>query len=1018
VSPGDTSITLAAFAPALNGNQVDQLNSVTIENPAGADSSDISRLQLWVDRNGDDLWESTDSLLTDFSFDNGTWVASSLNLNVATNPPTLLIMGDIADSATSGRAIEFYLSQNGCQYTSNNDGPRDSAMNIGNKFTISRSGLSIAYSLDASTYSVGQSIPLHLTVTNLVDSTIDGVSGLIVGLSDSSVVTEDSGSTGPVSLAAGGSADFTVYYTASSVGTNSWQVRAVAPGIGEYSAILQTNSITVQSAPSQMRAQLINSIPASVTRGQTNVFPLSVKLTHLDTSVTTASIRMDSLTLHLETGSGTPCPASSVFTRMVLLNGYQTLAIIDAVPSQSGVTFVFDQPVLLAPGAFRSLSLLVDIDSTASVNSFDIAVASASDLICVDNNTDLPVAYQAGVSFPMKTASCDIDDPSQEMMVSGTSLLPAAVNYGQLDAPVERFHFRHPGASGSSQIQLTAITVAFSDDGGTQIFPSDAFTAIRVKRQQTTVAELTTFDPDSNQVHIPLNSPLTLSSGNEDSLRICVDIRSSSSLTGFSMIVDDSTAFVVRDLSSGSLVEAISDTAALATGNVFPINSGIAAFHQPSASPSMCIQSLLPSSIISGADSLGLLRFTFAYPSDTSLSPVRIRAISINVLDSVGKPLYPNDLFDQVGCRVNGGSIRYEQYIQLYNGAVKFNLSDTGVVLTPGGNVTVDLIADIEAAVPYDNFVFLIGSEGAFSVEDYTDTTREVAPQFAAACESSYPVMTPVTRIYLPAGSPRLISNQLPVQVISRGQKNVGLFESQMAYTGTTPEGDILLSRLSGKLLRHSESGYSSAGASALFDSVSLIIDDQIVAVDTVLDGDSVVLTLPSPMLLEFGTTKTFRLVGDVKTNAPMGNYLISVEDSTNLDISDDYLQTRLYPTLVDGAFPLRGIELSIAGSGLEGSFVNFPNPFNPSRGEETTIGFVLPEDAYVDIDLYTITGDFVKTVADHLFKAAGAHQDVSWSGTNDVGADVLPGTYFCTITAHYVSGKSETYRRKVAVLR
>ncbi len=1018
ITPGDTAITLAAFAPALNGDQVDQITSLTIENGSDADSSDIRNLRLWLDRNADDTWEETDSLVAAFSFVNGSWVVSPLSLTVSGTAPALMVVGDIADSAASGRAIHFYLPLNGCRYASDNDGPRDSALTIGNKFTISRSGLSIAYSLDGYTYSVGQTVPLTLTVTNLLDTTIGDVSGAVIALSDSSVVTQDSGSTGPVSLGGGESTEFTLYYTASSVGTNMWQVRAEAPSIGENSAIIQTEPILVQSAPTQMRAQLINSIPTSVTRGQTNLFPLSVKLTHLDTASTTASIRMDSLTLHIETGTGTPCPASNVFSRMVLFNGYQTLAVIDSIPDQPSITLKFTQSVMLSPGAFKSLSLLVDIDSAASVNSFDIVIASASDLICVDNNTDLVVPYSGSVSFPMKTASCDIDDPSQEMMIAGISLLPPHVNYGQQDVPVERFYFRHPGTSGSSQIQLTSIALNFYDTLGNAITPSGIFSAVRIKRQQSVVAELTSFDPDSTRIHVPLNTPLTLSPGNVDSLRVCVDVDPAVSIGGFSLTVPDSTAFVVRDLSSGSLIDAVSDTASLATGAVFPISSSVASFLRPSANPMMCIETSLPPSIIAGADSVSLLRFVFGYPDDSSLSPVRVTNIAVNVLDSVGKPLFPTDLFDKVGFRLNGGPVWYDQYVPLNNGAAKFNLSDTGVVLDPGSNVTIDLVADIEVGVPYDNFVLLLGSDAALSAEDFTDTTREITPMFAISCENNFPFMTSVTSIYQPAGSPRLVAGRLPVQIISRGQQGVELFESEIAYTGSTPQGDLALRRLSGRLLRHAESGYTSASASAMFDSVLLLIDDQVVASDSVLDGDSVVFVLSSPSTITFGTTAALKIVGDVKSSASLGNFLLSVDDSTSLDFADEYLATRLYPTLAGAAYPLRGIELSIAGAGLENSFVNYPNPFNPSRGEKTKISFVLPEDAYVDIDLYTITGDFVKTVANQSFRTAGAHQSDSWDGVNDAGRDVFPGTYFCTITAHYSSGKTESYRRKVAVLR
>ena len=42
----------------------------------------------------------------------------------------------------------------------------------------------------------------------------------------------------------------------------------------------------------------------------------------------------------------------------------------------------------------------------------------------------------------------------------------------------------------------------------------------------------------------------------------------------------------------------------------------------------------------------------------------------------------------------------------------------------------------------------------------------------------------------------------------------------------------------------------------------------------------------------------------------------------------------------------------------LERSFSNYPNPFNPTIGEATTIAYVLDQDADVDIRVYALTGD------------------------------------------------------------
>ncbi|MCD6374554.1 MAG: T9SS type A sorting domain-containing protein, partial [Caldisericaceae bacterium] len=68
--------------------------------------------------------------------------------------------------------------------------------------------------------------------------------------------------------------------------------------------------------------------------------------------------------------------------------------------------------------------------------------------------------------------------------------------------------------------------------------------------------------------------------------------------------------------------------------------------------------------------------------------------------------------------------------------------------------------------------------------------------------------------------------------------------------------------------------------------------------------------------------------------------------------------------------------------------FANYPNPFNPS----TTIRFALPEDSYVRLTIYSITGQKVRTLINGQV-SKGYHQIV-WDGRNESGQPVSGGLY------------------------
>lgn len=74
--------------------------------------------------------------------------------------------------------------------------------------------------------------------------------------------------------------------------------------------------------------------------------------------------------------------------------------------------------------------------------------------------------------------------------------------------------------------------------------------------------------------------------------------------------------------------------------------------------------------------------------------------------------------------------------------------------------------------------------------------------------------------------------------------------------------------------------------------------------------------------------------------------------------------------------------------------YQNYPNPFNPS----TTIEYRLPEAAYVQIEVYDMSGRMVRSLVSGNVQA-GLHS-VAWDGSNDRGDRVASGVYAYRLTA------------------
>jgi hypothetical protein len=112
------------------------------------------------------------------------------------------------------------------------------------------------------------------------------------------------------------------------------------------------------------------------------------------------------------------------------------------------------------------------------------------------------------------------------------------------------------------------------------------------------------------------------------------------------------------------------------------------------------------------------------------------------------------------------------------------------------------------------------------------------------------------------------------------------------------------------------------------------------------------------------------------------------------------------------GYVALAAIDLRIPGLGDDSPVAqtptqmmlaqNFPNPFNPS----TTISFDIPAEAHVNLSVFNIRGQLVKTLVDEVLPARN-HQ-VVWYGLDNNQRQVATGVYLYRLE---VNGQSEVRR-------
>jgi flagellar hook assembly protein FlgD len=81
----------------------------------------------------------------------------------------------------------------------------------------------------------------------------------------------------------------------------------------------------------------------------------------------------------------------------------------------------------------------------------------------------------------------------------------------------------------------------------------------------------------------------------------------------------------------------------------------------------------------------------------------------------------------------------------------------------------------------------------------------------------------------------------------------------------------------------------------------------------------------------------------------------------------------------------------------------NFPNPFNPS----TTIEFLIQTNSYIELSIYNIKGQKIKTIAQNVFEKG--YHSIIWNGDNESNKPVSSGIYYYKLN---VNGKTDAVKK------
>jgi hypothetical protein len=218
-------------------------------------------------------------------------------------------------------------------------------------------------------------------------------------------------------------------------------------------------ALIIDSRADSVAVRSIAAFTANTTIGAVNVPAWTMRLRNPGPP-SSASLRVDRLTVHCADDSNRALAASSYLARLRILKGGVTVANAD--PMSPGDSTVLTLPgLLLAPGDTLSLDLIADVSPTAP-SGFLQLFSGANDIAAFDANLNTAVTARpdAAGSLPARSGLTHLDPPPRDLRASLASLMPSVIAGDERPIRTATLSLRNPAAAGSIRVGSLSVMAA------------------------------------------------------------------------------------------------------------------------------------------------------------------------------------------------------------------------------------------------------------------------------------------------------------------------------------------------------------------------------------------------------------------------------------------------------------------------------------------------------------------------------------------------------------------------------
>ncbi len=271
--------------------------------------------------------------------------------------------------------------------------------------------------------------------------------------------------------------------------------------------------------------------PAAITVGSRGALALRGTLRHPG-AAGTAAIRVDTLTVRCWDRERSPLAPGAYFERLRIYRGGIEAATVAIPPEWSGPVAIPVGAWMLESGASIEFDLVADVDPRAPTSLLELAVGS-SDICAVDANTRRRISVQAdqGAQLPLYSGLVRFESPPREILMSLTSLMPAALAPDGREIAAARLVFSNPAPEGSGPVRIDHLVVRAGGGEGQEMAIGLGVERVSLYRNGESWATSATLSPDSTTAWISFPEPIDVDSGAEATIEVRPVIRAGATFT-------------------------------------------------------------------------------------------------------------------------------------------------------------------------------------------------------------------------------------------------------------------------------------------------------------------------------------------------------------------------------------------------------------------------------------------------------------------------------------------------------